>query len=94
MEKKKYNKETCIKLLQDKYELLKNQSINRYPKRDDFEVDEVVAIKAYLGPWPRALEISNIKEKKEVNENKLQKRILKKREKTALKIKQKHERIK
>ena len=33
----------------------------RYPKRSDFLEHEVVAIKAFLGPWPRALELAGIK---------------------------------
>jgi len=33
----------------------------RYPKRGDFTDGEVCAIKAHLGPWPRALEIADIK---------------------------------
>lgn len=82
MEKKKYNKELCIKLLQEKYESLKEQGVLRYPKRSDFEIEQMVAIKAFLGPWPRALEIASIKEPRVVNEEKLlEKKIMKKRRK-------------
>ena len=61
MSGRKYNKEDCILLLQAKYSELQAQGLGRYPKRADFEEREVVAIKAFLGPWPRALEIAGIK---------------------------------
>lgn len=60
----KLNREDCIKLLIDKYIKLQNLGENRYPKRLDFSQEEVVAIKAFLGPWPRALETAGIKPKK------------------------------
>lgn len=37
------------------------QGLERYPRRSDFTDREVVAIKAFLGPWPRALEAAGIK---------------------------------
>ena len=61
MSDKKYNKEDCLVLLNEKYEALQAQGIDRYPQRSDFEEREVVAIKAFLGPWPRALEAAGIK---------------------------------
>ena len=67
MSDKKYKKEDCIILLQNKYQELQKEGISRYPKRSDFEEREMVAIKAYLGPWPRALEEAGIKPQKEVN---------------------------
>lgn len=33
----------------------------RCPCRSDFSDEEVVAIKAFLGPWPRALEQAGLK---------------------------------
>ena len=55
---KKYTRETAIMLLKNKYaELVKS----RYPRRSDFSDSETVAIKAFLGPWPRALEAAEIK---------------------------------
>ena len=48
-------------LLNEKYKELQSQSIERYPQRSDFSDREVVAIKAFLGPWPRALEAAGIK---------------------------------
>lgn len=62
MSDEKYNKEICVKLLRDKHERLCKSGEDRYPKRSDFEEQEVVAIKAHLGPWPRALEAAGIKE--------------------------------
>ena len=61
MSDKKYKKEDCLILLKNKYEELQKQGFSRYPQRSDFEDCEVVAIKAFLGPWPRALEEAGIK---------------------------------
>lgn len=61
MSDKKYNKEDCLVLLNEKYQELQSQSIERYPQRSDFSDREVVAIKAFLGPWPRALDAAGIK---------------------------------
>ena len=61
MSDKKYNKEDCLVLLNEKYKELQSQSIERYPQRSDFSDREVVALKAFLGPWPRALEAAGIK---------------------------------
>ena len=61
MSDKKYKKEDCIILLQNKYQELQKAGLSRYPQRSDFEDREVVAIKAFLGPWPRALEAAGIK---------------------------------
>ena len=53
MSDRKYRKEDCIRLLKNKYFELKENGMNRYPQRSDFEELEVVAIKAFFGPWPR-----------------------------------------
>lgn len=65
MEQKKLTRSNCIALLQKMQENLHAQGENRYPKRSDFTQQEVVAIKAFLGPWPRALEAAGIKPPKE-----------------------------
>ena len=65
MSDKKYKKEDCIILLQNKYQELQKEGLSRYPQRSDFEDREVVAIKAFLGPWPRALEVAGIKPPRE-----------------------------
>jgi len=65
MSDKKYKKEDCILLLQNKYKELQAEGLSRYPQRSDFEDREVVAIKAFLGPWPRALEAAGIKPPRE-----------------------------
>ncbi len=65
MEQKKLTRSDCIALLQEMQEKLHTQGENRYPKRSDFTQQEVVAIKAFLGPWPRALEAAGIKPPKE-----------------------------
>ena len=61
MESKKYTKEECLVLLRDKYSELRESGLERYPQRSDFSEGEVAAIKAFLGPWPRALESAGIK---------------------------------
>ena len=88
MSDKKLTKNDCLSLLKEKYTELQTQGFSRYPQRSDFEDREVTAIKAFLGPWPRALEAAEIKpprndDRKERNR---QKRIRAKRARiTALK---------
>lgn len=55
------DKEKCIELLREKYARLSEAGEARYPRRSDFEDGQVVMIKAFLGPWPRALEAAGIK---------------------------------
>ena len=45
-------------------ELLQNKckELGGLPKKDDFVVVTVSRIKAFLGPWPRALEAAGLKE--------------------------------
>lgn len=57
-----YNTEKCKTILAEKQAELNARGEARFPKRDDFSSDEVIAIKAYLGPWPRALEAAGLKE--------------------------------
>ena len=61
MSDKKYKKEDCLLLLINKHKELQDQGLSRYPARSDFGEHEIVAIKAFLGPWPRALEAAGIK---------------------------------
>lgn len=84
----KFTKENCIRLLEDKAEELKALGEDRFPKRSDFSDEEVCAIKAFLGPWPRALEKVGLKEERDDGkaERALQKRIAAKRRKTEAKI--------
>lgn len=56
-----YTRDDALKLLQDKQKELAEGGENRYPRRSDFTEAEVVAIKAHLGPFPRALEAAGIK---------------------------------
>lgn len=60
--KKKFDPADCTRLLVEKQEKLRASGESRLPKRSDFEEAEVVAIKAFLGPWPRALEAAGLKE--------------------------------
>ena len=50
------SKEDCIKLIQEKF-----SALNRLPKRSDFSNYEVMIIKSFFGPWPRALESAGVK---------------------------------
>ena len=61
----KLTREDCILLLQQMHKRLQAVGEHRYPKRSDFLEREVVAIKAFLGPWPRALETAGIKPPRE-----------------------------
>lgn len=85
MAEEKLSKADCLCLLQEQYEKLQTQGEDRYPKRADFSEREVVAIKAFLGPWPRALEAAGVKPPR--NDDRLQrnkeKRIRAKRRRNA-----------
>jgi len=86
MAEAKLTREKCIKLLKERYSLLLSEGENRYPKRSDFTEREVVAIKAFLGPWPRALEAAGVKPKRDENarlEEIREKRINAKRQRIA-----------
>ncbi len=50
-------------------ELLKNkcQETGITPRKDDFDSVTLSRIKAYLGPWPRALESAGLKEPAKAN---------------------------
>ena len=57
----KITKEDCVALLCQKAQELIANGETRFPQRSDFSESEVVAIKALLGPWPRALEEAGLK---------------------------------
>ncbi len=88
----KLTKQDCIELLVCKHTALGGA---RYPKRDDFSEREVVAIKAHLGPWPRALEAAGIKAPRDDDhaEKAKQKRIRTKRARTAAKAAKKNQAV-
>ena len=65
--KERYTATDCISLLQSKHRQLLAAGLSRYPQRDDFTADEVVAIKAHLGPWPRALEAAGLKPERDAD---------------------------
>ena len=81
----KLTRQDCISLLEKKYFELGQE---RYPKRSDFAEHEVVAIKAHLGPWPRALEAAGIKAPRDDDraEKNKQKHIRSKRLRTEAKL--------
>ncbi|MDY3279966.1 MAG: hypothetical protein SOX25_07660 [Eubacteriales bacterium] len=84
----KLTREDALALLQEKRRALEDAGEARYPRRADFSPEQVVAIKAFLGPWPRALETAGIKPPRDDGfaEKRLEKRIRQKRRRTALKI--------
>ena len=55
----------AVELLQKKY-----KELGRLPKKADFDVVTLSRIKAFLGPWPRALETAGLKEPKAVTSKK------------------------
>ncbi len=57
----RYTKEDCILLLREKSDQLAAGNASRFPQRSDFDEEQVVAIKSFLGPWPRALEAAGLK---------------------------------
>ena len=82
----KFDRQSCISLLKEKKKELDAAGDDRFPKRSDFTEDQIVAIKAFLGPWPRALEESGLKQADPNREtDKMQKRIALKRKKTEIK---------
>lgn len=52
-------KQWAIKQLQEK-----SKELGTLPKKGDFDVVTLSRIKAFLGPWPRALEAAGLKEAK------------------------------
>ena len=85
MADEKLTRETCLTLLRETRERLLREGNDRYPKRADFSDVEVMAIKAFLGPWPRALEQAGIKPPRDGDrlEKNRQKRIAAKRRRNA-----------
>ncbi len=66
----------AIDRLQEKF-----KELGRLPKKEDFDVVTLSRIKAFLGPWPRALEAAGLKEPKPI----LPKKKKKKKQQTAFK---------
>ncbi len=83
-----YSHTDCIRLLTDKQRDLSAAGEERYPRRSDFTDAEVCAIKAYLGPWPRALEAAGLKPPRSDDrpQKDLEKRIRAKRRRTAARL--------
>ena len=76
----------CVALLRERYAALRAAGEDRYPRRSDFTPEQVVAVKACFGPWPRALEAAGVKPVNgEKQAARRQKRIEKKRKATRRK---------
>ena len=52
-------------------EILRRKSLelDRVPHKDDFDEPTRSRIKAFLGPWPRALEVAGLKEARELTKS-------------------------
>ena len=72
-------KQWAVEQLQEK-----NKELGRLPKKEDFDVVTLSRIKAFLGPWPRALEAAGLKETKIMPEKKKKKK-KKKKQQTSFK---------
>lgn len=49
---------------------IKSRELGRLPQKGDFDVVTMSRIKAFLGPWPRALEAAGLKEPKQNGQTK------------------------
>ena len=67
-------KSWAVELLREKH-----KELDRLPHKDDFDEVTRSRIKAFLGPWPRALEMAGLKEAKEKAPKKTKKRKTKKK---------------
>ena len=71
----------------------KAKELGRLPRKDDFDEPTRSRIKAFLGPWPRALEAAGLKEPRVVPEkSKKRKKAATKSKKQAISAHQKLER--
>lgn len=52
----KLSREDCVQLLNDRA-----SQLGRIPVKSDFTSHQIMMIKSYFGPWPRALEASGLK---------------------------------
>lgn len=60
-----YKKQWAIEQLKNKFD-----ELGRLPKKDDFDDVTKSRIKAFLGPWPRALESAGLKTPAKSSKNK------------------------
>lgn len=79
-------RDEAVRMLRQKQAFLRQQGLDRFPQRGDFTAEEIVRIKAYLGPWPRALEAAGLKPARTDSGPAQQRRIAAKRKRTAAKI--------
>jgi hypothetical protein len=71
----------------------KHKELGRLPRKDDFDEPTRSRIKAFLGPWPRALEAAGLKEPRMIPEkSKKRKKAATKSKKQAISAHQKLER--
>mgnify|MGYP004607867733 CR=1 FL=1 len=83
-------KSDCLDLIREKAAELEKNREHRLPKRSDFSDLEVMMIKSYFGPFPRALEAAGVKQKRQgIEQKRLEKRIRAKRNKLKYKSEKK-----
>ena len=71
----------------------KQKELGRLPRKDDFDEATRSRIKAFLGPWPRALEAAGLKEVRVIPpKSKKRKKAATKSKKEAISARQKLER--
>lgn len=81
------NREEAILLLKHTRERLLAGGTDRLPQRSDLTPEEQCLVKAFLGPWPRALEAAGLKPVQEDRKDrKEQKRIEQKRRRTRYRL--------
>ena len=82
-------KAQAIRMLTDMQKKLHAEGLDRLPQRSDYPPEQLVQIKAHLGPMPRALEAAGLKVPRDAEafaEQKRAKRIAAKRRKTEAKL--------
>ena len=82
-------RQEAIAMLCCMQENLRAQGLSRLPQRSDFTPEQIVQIKAHLGPFPRALEAAGLKAPRDAEAHAAQcrqKRIAAKRRKLKSKI--------
>ncbi|MCD8003242.1 MAG: hypothetical protein LUG88_04945 [Clostridia bacterium] len=82
----KYTENDAKELLRRKSGALAEACVTRLSIGSDFSDVQVVAIKSYLGPWPRALEAAGIKEPRDgdrIEKNREKRRRAKRRRREA-----------
>lgn len=80
-------KERCLELIRQKHARLCLEENPRLPKKSDFSDNEIMMIKSFFGPFPRALEAAGVKAPRNgIEQKRRQKRIRAKQNKLRYKL--------